>query len=103
MFAKLYNDTEHGQILVMLDTNEDDEPVIKYFCQPEGLGVCCAQSPVLPNSEEGWCIAEQIFAEETEKSAVDLIGVTIISALEDMEIIEIPYAKQQQKLRPTYH
>ena len=51
MFAKLYETTEHGQILVMLDSTEEGEPFIKYSCQPEGLGVCSAQSPTFENSE----------------------------------------------------
>lgn len=35
MFAKLYNDTVYGQILVKLDLNEDTEPEVRY------LFICC--------------------------------------------------------------
>lgn len=104
MFAKLYETPEHGQILVMLDSTEDGEPYIKYSCQPEGLGVCSAQSPTFENSENGWFIAEQVLKEETEKSATDMVEVIILAALDEMEIVEISYAEQQRKnLRHTLH
>ena len=107
MFAKLYETTQHGQILVMLDTNEDGEPYIKYCCQPEGLGVCSAQTPTFENSENGWFIAEQMLKDETEKSATDMVEVIILSALDEMEIVEISYEEQKKQqrnnLRHTLH
>ena len=39
-FAKLFEDEKYGQILVMLDTNENGEPCVKIMAQPPGLGVC---------------------------------------------------------------
>lgn len=106
MFAKLYETTEHGQILVMLDSTEEGEPFIKYSCQPEGLGICSAQSPTFENSENGWFIAEQVFMDETMKSATEMIEVVILAALDEMEIIEISYEEQKRqrnKLRHTLH
>ncbi len=38
-FAKLFECPENGQILVMLDTNDDDQYVIKLYGQPKNLGV----------------------------------------------------------------
>jgi hypothetical protein len=104
MFAKLYETTEHGQILVMLDSTEDGEPIIKYCCQPAGLGICYAQSPPFENSERGWFIAEQTFKDETKKSAIELVEVVILAALDEMEVVEIPYDQQhQQKHNHTIH
>jgi hypothetical protein len=97
MFAKLYETPEHGQILVMLDSTDEGEPIIKYCCQPEGLGVCCALSPPFENSENGWSIAEQTFKDETEKSATELIEVVILAALDEVEIVEISYEEQRQQ------
>lgn len=41
MFAKLF-ETDRGQILVKLDTDDDDAPEIRFYVQPPGLGVCYA-------------------------------------------------------------
>lgn len=104
MFAKLYETTAHGQVLVILDSNDDGEPLIKYCCRPKGLGVCSTQSPPFENSEEGWSIAEQIFKDETEESAIELIQVTVLAALEDMEVVEISYEEQRKQKPPhTLH
>jgi len=106
MFAKLYEKTKYGQILVMLDSTDEGEPVIKYCCQPEGLGVCYALSPPFENSENGWFIAEQVLKDETRKSASEMVEVLILTALEEMEIVEISYAEQErmkQKNKPSRH
>ena len=109
MFAKLYEKTEHGQILVMLIATDDGEPVIKYCCQPKGLGVCYALSPPFENSEEGWFIAEQVFMEENQKSATEIIETVILAALEEMEVVEVSYEEQKlmkqlnKKTQPTLH
>ena len=97
MFAKLYETPEHGQILVMLDSTDEGEPVIKYCCHPEGLGVCYALTPPFENSDEGWGIAEQVFKDETEKSAIELIEVVILAALDEVEVVEISYEEQRQR------
>jgi len=39
-FAKLFEDEKYGQILVMLDTNDDGDPCVKFMAQPPGLGIC---------------------------------------------------------------
>lgn len=39
-FAKLFHDEKYGQILVMLDTNDEDERCVKFMAQPPGLGIC---------------------------------------------------------------
>jgi hypothetical protein len=103
MFAKLYETTEHGQILVTLDSTEDGEPVIKYSCQPEGLGICYAQSPPFENSENGWFIAEQVLKDETCKSATEMVEVVILTALDEMEIVEISYEQQKQQRNNSRH
>lgn len=38
-FAKLF-ETEKGQIVVLLQTNEDNDPEIRFFVKPENMGVC---------------------------------------------------------------
>lgn len=40
-FAKIFN-TEYGQVLVKIDSSENDEheAEVRIYFQPEGLGVC---------------------------------------------------------------
>jgi hypothetical protein len=106
MFAKLYETPEHGQILVMIDSNEEGEPYIKYSCQPEGLGICSAQSPPFENSANGWFIAEQVLIDETMRTATEMVEVVILTALDEMEIVEISYEEQKRQRNnplPTLH
>ena len=106
MFAKLYDTPEHGQILVMIDSTEEGEPYIKYSCQPKGLGICSAQSPTFENSENGWFIANAVLMGETIQTATEMVEVVILTALDEMEIVEISYEEQKQqrnKLRHTLH
>lgn len=37
MFAKLFNDTPHGQILAKMGTNEDDEAELRFYWERDGL------------------------------------------------------------------
>jgi hypothetical protein len=101
MFAKLYEKTEHGQILVMLDSTDEGDPIIKYYCQPEGLGVCHAVSPPFENSELGWFMAEQVFKDENQKSATKLVEAVILAALEEVEIVDISYEEQKLNKKQT--
>lgn len=40
-FAKIF-ETKNSQVVVMRDTNDDGEPAIKFYAQPEGFGVRCS-------------------------------------------------------------
>lgn len=39
-FAKLFDDEKLGQILVMLDQDDEGEPCVKFMGMPPGLGIC---------------------------------------------------------------
>ncbi len=39
-FAKLFEDEKYGQILVLLDTDDDGDPCVKFMGKPPGLGIC---------------------------------------------------------------
>jgi hypothetical protein len=39
-FARVFDVTRYNQIVMMKQQNEQGEPVISFFCQPEGMGVC---------------------------------------------------------------
>lgn len=67
-FAKVF-DTERGQILVKLDAGDDGAPEIRFFAQPEGLGVCSVALSY-EDSDKGWDAAEQVFEQIDEPKAM---------------------------------
>lgn len=67
-FAKLF-DTERGQILVMLSDGADNEPEIRFFAKPDGLGICSIALS-FPDSDEGWDAAEHVFGKVDQDGAL---------------------------------
>lgn len=59
MFAKLYETEDHGQILVKMDSG-DDGPEIRFFFQPDNLGVCSVAIGY-EDDDSGWDKAEEAF------------------------------------------
>ena len=57
MFAKLF-DTSYGQVVVLKQGNEDNEPEVRFFAEPEGLGVC---SMAIGFEEDAWEDADTAF------------------------------------------
>lgn len=67
-FCKVY-ETEKGQILVKLDADDDGAPEVRFYAQPEGLGVCSFATKY-EDSDEGWDRAESVFAAIDEARAI---------------------------------
>lgn len=83
-FAKLFESEAYGQILVKVDANDKGEPEVRYFFQPEGLGVCsCAAS--FTDDDAGWDKAETLFAAvdvaQAEVMVAGVINTGLTSAL----------------------
>lgn len=85
-FAKLYESQTLGQIVVMKDSNDEGDPSIKFFFQPEGFGVCCFLLNFTAVDEDAaWAKCDKAFdkvdAEMTfelvRKQAAMLEGVSI--------------------------
>lgn len=76
MFAKLYG-TGADQVLVVLDTDDEGAPCIKFSCKPEGAGVCTFTTS-FDDSEDGQAKAESIFVEIDEDKARDAVDKTIM-------------------------
>lgn len=73
-FAKLFNDTPHGQILVKLGASHDEDgPEVRFFFHPPGLGECSV-ALACDDTDAGWRVAEKAFAKVDEKMAVEIIG-----------------------------
>ena len=80
-FAKLYEVEGIGQILVKIDTADDECPEVRFYVMPDGLGVS-TKSFVWPNTDEGWETAEAYFDDITEESAIEEISHFLVLSKE---------------------
>jgi hypothetical protein len=72
-FAKLY-ETERGQVLVMLKEGDEGGPEIRFFVQPEGLGVCSVALSWDDGTEESWAKADAAFERMNEAAALKSVA-----------------------------
>ncbi len=74
MFAKLY-DTEVGQILVKIDSNEEtDRPEVRFYFEPKELGVCQMGVQFTPDENgSAWDQADKFFKEIDKEVALGLV------------------------------
>lgn len=68
MFAKLFDDETHGQLLVKFDQDEIGRPEVRLFCEPENLGVC-STALSWDDAEDDWTNAQAVFDEMTQETA----------------------------------
>ena len=74
MFAKLF-ERDGKQVLVKVDANNDNSnPEVRFFFEPEGLGVCSSAFVYKDESDKSWDIAEKFFAEVDETKAFEIVG-----------------------------
>jgi len=71
-FAKLFAVEGIGQILVMQDTNDDCNPAVKIFFQPEGFGVCCVALG-FTDDDDGWEKCDKAFAKMDQAMAEEAV------------------------------
>lgn len=70
MFCKVFESKKFGQIVAMRDTNNQDNPCIKLYVEPETMGIC---TTVLGYNEEddGYAKRDAVFDALTlEKSEI---------------------------------
>lgn len=67
MFAKTYG-SDQEQILVKIDRNDEGKPEVRFYTEPEGLGVC-SLAVVFNDDESGWAKAQKTFDEMTQDKA----------------------------------
>ena len=87
MFAKLFG-TDKDQILVKLDTNDDGNPEIRFYFEPEGLGVCSIASSWKDDSDKSWDKAEAAFALIDEEKARNVVSEMILKSFKSIKSIE---------------
>lgn len=56
-FAKIF-DTAYGQVVVLRQGDENNDPEVRFFAEPEGLGVC---SMAIGFEEDAWEDADTAF------------------------------------------
>jgi hypothetical protein len=39
-FARIFDVVRYGQIVMLKQQNQEGAPELRFFCQPEGMGVC---------------------------------------------------------------
>lgn len=76
-FCKLY-EIEKGQILVKIDADNDGAPEVRFYAQPEGLGVC-SFATLYDDTDEGWDRAEALFASVDEAMATTVTKPLFLS------------------------
>lgn len=75
MFAKLY-ENDGKQILVKLDGDEMNAPEVRFFFEPEGLGVCSAAVQWKNDNDHDWDKAEEFFkGVDAEKANAFVDGI----------------------------
>jgi uncharacterized protein YkuJ len=68
-FAKLF-ERDGKQVLVKIDVNDEGNPEVRFYVQPDGLGVCSIAYQQDDDSDASWARAEKSFDEEvTEEKA----------------------------------
>ena len=83
-FAKLFETEEVGQILVKIDIGEEGKPEVRYFFEPENLGVCSMALSFKDDSDESWGDAEKAFNKSTEEVSIKYVRGIIESIKLDL-------------------
>lgn len=81
MFAKIFGPDE-DQVLVKIDTGENNNPEVRVYFKPEGLGVCSFSCDWDDDSDESWELAERYFNIIKEQDVRDIIN-QIIAELDE--------------------
>ncbi|MXS82257.1 hypothetical protein [Nitrosomonas oligotropha] len=75
MFAKLF-ETGVGQILVKKDSGKEG-PEVRFYFQPEGLGVCSVALDGFGDDENGWDAVDKAFEQIDAETAVNVVRPAI--------------------------
>jgi len=86
-FAKLYNNENGDQILVVRGTNEAGNPAVNFSFIPDGLGLCSV-GPSWKNNSKGWNSAEAYFEKVDEQSAIKIVE-DAIQKIHDLKVRDL--------------
>lgn len=71
-FCKIFEDKDIGQVLVKLDSSEDYNPEIRFYCKPKDLGVC-SLALVYKDTDAGWARADLEFEKMDQEKAIGIV------------------------------
>lgn len=74
MFAKIFYSEEYGQILLKIDTDEDGNPEIRAYIEPDGFGVCSLALKSDNDSQEAFDNFSDAFSKMDEKDSIALLS-----------------------------
>ena len=85
-FCRLY-DTEHGQLLVKLDSDSEGIPEVRYYIQTDNLGVCTIAAK-FTDDDAGWNNAEAAFSKSSLEFSLQFIRplIDMIPTMQDDEV-----------------
>lgn len=75
-FCKVLNHDKYGQVLIVLDTDDESRPSVKFSMAPEGLGVCSVTSS-FRDSDVGWDMAEEAFGNSDMDMALKALAPVV--------------------------
>jgi hypothetical protein len=67
-FAKLFESKKYGQLCVIKDTNDESDPTLVVYCEPNDLGTC-SSSISWNDNDQGWDKRDEIFNKLTLEQA----------------------------------
>ncbi|WP_395504679.1 hypothetical protein [Ectopseudomonas hydrolytica] len=77
-FAKLFDYSDIGQVLVKLDTNDQAEAEVRFYFKPENLGICSVALSGFPGTDDDqWQQAETGFNNIDAAAAHELVTATL--------------------------
>ena len=82
MFAKIFDSSIFGQILVKRDVSEDSKPEVRFYFEPPELGVCSLAIGFADN-DTGWDLCDAAFDAATLEKAEDVLKKGIPKELID--------------------
>lgn len=83
MFAKLYEMDNGEQVLAKLDSDDDNNPELRFYVEPPGLGVCSIAAK-WDDTKRGWDDAQEAFEKVTRDSAVKM-AERILDSTKEMQ------------------
>ncbi len=84
-FAKIFNSEKFGQICVIWQESDSEDigMEIRFFCQPEGFGVCSAALSY-ENSEDGYALSENAFNNKVDLELSEKAASQLFDTVDEM-------------------
>ena len=75
MFCKILDCEVNGQILIKIDTNDDDKPEVRVYFEPADLGVCSIAFSF--DGDDAWDKADKAFKNMKVEDISHVISETL--------------------------